>query len=245
MTRRVRKQRGDKKLPVVPRQPPVASVTKDSTPKKVYLIRHGQSLGQKTPRNLRKRDPSLIDCGLTDRGRFEATFIPNLLGSKRYDEVDYVVSSPLTRAVHTSLLGFATKQIVIHYDLFEVGGGDPIPENQPRSLKDVLFDVGGKDRVDGLTFAAPRVSFPASHATMATNERKWKMKQAFSDLWNFCQERGCKSIAIVCHFNVIRTVLPDGHLIHPENAIPMECLLCRNGELRVVEILDQPHAETI
>ena len=80
-----------------------------SAPAKTFM----SPTSQRASRQDRKNDPGLIDCGLTHQGVYQATVIPNLLGSDRYRRIGLVVSSPLTRAVQTAVLGFPTKPIVI------------------------------------------------------------------------------------------------------------------------------------
>ena len=208
--------------------------------KRVYLMRHGESRGQRASRQQRANDPNLMDCALSGQGEYQASIIPSLLGSERYGQIGYVISSPLTRAVQTSVLGFPTKPIVIHYDLFEMGSRDrriPIPENRPRHLKQVLADTGGEDRVDGITFAPRPTGFPKSHEKMTNKERKDRLRRVWPNLWRFCEERDCEAIAIVCHYNIIRMALPNAPSINPENAIPIECLLFRQGPMEVVGVL--------
>lgn len=110
----------------------------------VYLIRHGESQGQMSGRNERKNNSALLDCRLTANGRAQARRIPKVLGKEAYDSIQCVITSPLTRAVETAVLGFAVDgsrviPILCHYDLREIGGG--IPENVPRKTADVLNDI--------------------------------------------------------------------------------------------------------
>ncbi|KAL7577339.1 hypothetical protein ACA910_002075 [Epithemia clementina (nom. ined.)] len=71
----------------------------------MYLIRHGESLGQRASRQARKSDDRLIDCALTRKGMEQAKLIPQLLLSP---PIQLVVTSPLTRAIQTTLLAFPT-----------------------------------------------------------------------------------------------------------------------------------------
>jgi broad specificity phosphatase PhoE len=215
-------------------------------PKTIYLIRHGESLGQKASRQARTRDPSLKDCGLSAQGECQASVLPSLLGMERYRAIDHVVSSPLRRAVHTALLGFPSKPVFVHYDLFEMGSGStPIPENCPRPLKQVLADVGvDEDRVDGTTLAAISgcrggLAFPQSHTDMSKYVRQSRLLNVWPTLWKFCQDRGATAVAVVCHYHVIRAALGDPTL-RPENAIPIECRLHQDGRLEVVATLNNP-----
>ena len=77
----------------------------------LYLIRHGESLGQRASRQRRKTDEGLTDCGLTRNGIEQAKFVPELLSMEGVDpnKIQFVVTSPLTRAIHTTLLAFPTR----------------------------------------------------------------------------------------------------------------------------------------
>ena len=228
-------------------QPPQANhagLTVDEapgSPKRVYLIRHGESMGQRASRKMRSQDHALTDCPLSHQGEFQATVIPSLLGSERYSRIDYVVSSPLTRAVQTAVLGFPSKDIVINYDLYEIGGREtnvPIPENRPRPLSEVLAETGGEERIDGATFAPIPTGFPKSHSRLSNKDRKEKVRRVWPKLWQFCDERGFKEIAVVCHFNIIRMALSGDNAIQPKNAVPIECFLHCDGRLVLVDVLE-------
>jgi phosphohistidine phosphatase SixA len=102
--------------------------------KTVYLIRHGQSEGQAARKQKRdQHDLDLTDCGLTSTDRNQAKQIPNLLGDVT---IDLVVSSPLTRALNTAVLGFPNHDMMVHYEVRELGSR--IPENTPRPMKKVM-----------------------------------------------------------------------------------------------------------
>jgi hypothetical protein len=110
-----------KRPPSASRRPSPGQSPKRIEPKKIYLIRHGQSLGQVADPEARENDPSLTDCGLTEEGKKQAENIKQLLGEEAYNEIELVLTSPLTRAVHTSLLAFPDKPIICQYDLREIG----------------------------------------------------------------------------------------------------------------------------
>ena len=137
--------------------------------KLVFMIRHGQSLGQaadleessstnSSTGDCRRRvtdHANLRDCGLSTVGRDQAKRISQSLSKLTtttkddynwYNRIDLVVTSPLRRALETTLLAFGTrdddsnnnnnnnnqlsnKRIICHYDLREVGSS--IPENIP------------------------------------------------------------------------------------------------------------------
>jgi len=108
------------------------------------LYRHGESKGQAAKSNGldRKRCPLLRDAGLTRKGVSQAKAIPSLISDDVMQSIELVVSSPLTRALHTALLAFQTSvPTIVHYDIRECGSG--IPENLPRATPDVKADLEG------------------------------------------------------------------------------------------------------
>lgn len=209
----------------------------EDPPKKVYLIRHGESIGQTKLPRIRTTDKSLLDCDLTEKGEFQADVLPSVLGLERYRRIDCVFSSPLTRALRTSLSGFPTKSITIVYDLMEIGNNRaPIPENIARPIKEVIKDTGGKSGIDIHTFAPAHKQFPQSHENLPASVRRNKLKKVWSSIWDYCDGRKYNEIAVVCHSTIILASLQDREL-KPENGIPIECLLYPNGRLQVDEII--------
>jgi broad specificity phosphatase PhoE len=85
----------------------------------------------------------LRDCDLTRKGRQQASAVAASFSDiKEFHSIELVVSSPLTpltRALHTSLLAFPRQNIIVNYDLREIGSG--IQEHIPRKTKDVLKDL--------------------------------------------------------------------------------------------------------
>lgn len=208
-------------------------------PKLVYLIRHGESLGQKASRSARKSDPNLQDCGLSDFGIQQAS----KLGDSLYGAVELVISSPLQRALQTSLTAFGpSTPILCHYHLREIGS--PIPENSPRSMAHVLEDLqrlnldtacldyeqlqppGWPDSSND----APKVVRSRDHVP---NTFKW-----------IARHRPEQVIAVVCHYHVIRAALRSEDAsfdadLKPANCEPIPCHLCpRTGRLSVLEQAD-------
>jgi broad specificity phosphatase PhoE len=198
-----------------------------TTPKRLYLIRHGQSMGQ-VARKLgmdRQRDPRLRDASLTKEGLRQAH---DLIQYEFGDEPELIVSSPLTRALHTALVGFPNhSKILIHYDLAEVGSR--VPENTPRPMQHVLRDLDA-NRVDSKTLLPdtwPTVLYDGSH------NRIKAIRRAMQYLF---EERIEETIAVVCHFNVIRLILGDnGRSVQPQNATPIPCELQPDGQVVLLE----------
>jgi broad specificity phosphatase PhoE/SAM-dependent methyltransferase len=202
--------------------------------KRIFLIRHGESMGQAAAKSNRgwdrQTDSRLIDCGLTRRGTQQAQQgIRTLLSTRDLKSIELVVSSPLTRALHTALLAFPDKNILVGYDLREIGS--KVPENTPRKMKDVLKDSAKllMDRectttLDVETFRPPdwpRDYFPAV-------VKRDRIRKFFECLYH---DRTETTIAVVCHYNVIRSAVTDGANLRPANAVPIPCLLHSNGDL--------------
>jgi broad specificity phosphatase PhoE len=211
---------------------PVLPLNLDLPAKTVYMIRHAESKGQVA--HLagldRKTAVSLRDCDLTEEGRDQS-----LAMSGRFSEapIELVLSSPLTRALHTSLLAFANKPILVHYDLREVG--TKAPENVPRDMNLVLQDlqVPLSHRDGSLLFdiATHQPSdWPRDHSPSVV--KRDRIRRVFQWLY---KERQEMNIAVVCHYNVIRSVVEDGEKLRPRNADPLRCNLFPGGELVVAE----------
>jgi broad specificity phosphatase PhoE len=176
----------------------------------------------------------LTDCGLTSTGRNQAKQIPNLLGDV---SIDLVLSSPLTRALNTAVLDCPNHDILVHYELRELGSR--IPENNPRPMKNV-FKTLQADIEDHASFGVnidinslQPANWPnPPHSTISKRDR---LHMAFEWLY---KERTERTIAVVCHYNVIRAMLQDrlGRTnIRPQNADPIRCLLTPEGDLVVAE----------
>lgn len=208
--------------------------------KTVILIRHGQSLGQiASTREARRVDKRLTDCGLTKLGIQQATSLRND-NINNNGLIDLVVSSPLTRALQTALLGFPGKPILIAYDLREVGS--MIPENIPRPISKVIKDLVQNDEetkalIDYTTLQPDK--WPNRHDTPPKVVRKDRIRQFF--VW-LARNRPERTIVVVCHYHVIRTALSSPTertttsmttLLRPENCDPIFCELDEDGILEV------------
>jgi hypothetical protein len=168
------------------------------------------------------------------------------------------------------------KPILVHYDLREVGSA--IPENTPRRMSCVLRDlniirVGSPHDTDN---ASSRYShyannfwctidvdslrpenWPHRHDTPPKVIRRDRIKRVFSD---WLAARPETSIAVVCHYHVIRAALAPADpyydyynkhassprssrrrrsngnstthgTIQPQNAVPIVCVLTKDGRL--------------
>jgi len=207
------------------------------TRKTVYLIRHAESLAQVSPKEVRVCSKSLLDCGLTDpKGVRQAQEIRLVLG-RAYDEIELVVTSPLTRAIQTALLAFSEPTrsggggarnlvpIVVHYDLREIGDAT-IPENVPRPMPVVLSELGINGGDVDYTSLQPSPDWPRRHDQTPRVVRKDRIR---SDFCRWLASRPERVVAIVSHYNVIRAVLTNPYdstssaaTICPRNGIPIE-----------------------
>mmetsp|Transcript_13189 Transcript_13189/g.20561 ORF Transcript_13189/g.20561 Transcript_13189/m.20561 type:complete len:271 (-) Transcript_13189:2396-3208(-) len=226
-----------------------------SRKKLIYLIRHGESLGQiaNFHRMDRKRDPRLTDAGLTSKGQRQAKDIPSQLKKLEEEQpekapytqenIDLVVSSPLTRAIHTALLGFqdrsATSNFIIHPHLREQGGlgANQLPENQSRPIQRVLKHLREdrsvmESRINEIQFDLVLKEEKNEH-TKNNGRKSPSAKGQIRDflLWLY-QERTEQVIAVVCHYNVIRCML--GPMLSPQNALPIPCELSHDGQLEPI-----------
>jgi broad specificity phosphatase PhoE len=207
--------------------------------KTIYLIRHGQSKGQAERSNgISRTDMSLLDCGLTGRGQSEAMHIPKKFTTEEVESIQLVVSSPMTRALNTALLGFPKTNIMVHYDLKELGS--KIPENRPREMQEVLKDLEYlvNERNDMTTFLGVESLLPAGwpcrYSRPNVKGSDHRLRRVFQWLYH---ERDESTMAVVCHYNVIRSAVSiNGSSLHPENALPIRCKLYSNGELVLVVV---------
>eukprot|EP00546_Thalassionema_frauenfeldii_P012946 CAMPEP_0178921030 /NCGR_PEP_ID=MMETSP0786-20121207/15327_1 /TAXON_ID=186022 /ORGANISM="Thalassionema frauenfeldii, Strain CCMP 1798" /LENGTH=227 /DNA_ID=CAMNT_0020595149 /DNA_START=27 /DNA_END=710 /DNA_ORIENTATION=- len=206
---------------------------KSGKPKRLYLIRHGESLGQTAKHNGldRKTDPSLLDAGLSHNGIAQAKRLA--LDDRLQSDVELVVSSPLTRALHTAVLGFGMSrcEIVVQYDLRELGSR--IPENTPRNIQHVLKDVKEATELDGI--AIDYTTFmPDTWPVDRYDGKATKTNSILRVMKYLYEEREEETIAVVCHYNVIREIICDeGKSLRPVNADPIVCTLYHNGEVRL------------
>ena len=207
-----------------------------SEPKLIYLVRHGESLGQKAPRRRRETDATLQDCGLSNCGIQQATGLGKMLPA-----VELVVSSPLMRALQTSLIAFGTKApILCHYHLREVGS--PIPENCPRRMEHVLKDLQ-QQNLDTSCVDYTQLQPPMWPKTTIDVPKVVRSRDHIPNVFKWlASHRPEKVIAVVCHYHVIRAVLrrDDGSMdpsLKPINCQPIPCHLCpHTGRLTMIEI---------
>jgi broad specificity phosphatase PhoE len=186
------------------KHPSNVNIPTTSKTKTIYFIRHGESLGQTVNEKTRRIDPTLIDCGLSDHGMIQAKELRDRFHDHNLiDTIELVVSSPLTRALQTAYIAFPHTPIIIDYNLREIG--TMIPENIPRSMKDVLSDIG-YDRtthhIDSISLKPE--NWPKCHDQTPKVLRKDQIQQSIQYL---ATNRSEQTIAVVCHYHVIRTAL--------------------------------------
>lgn len=214
--------------PIIPRNPSLPFKT-------IYLIRHGHSEGQAAGLNGwdRSRDPRLLDCGLTRKGESEALDIPKRFSKDQFESIQLVISSPLTRALKTALLGFPQKGILVHYDLREIGSR--VPENQPRAMDKVIGELGHLviHRPEDLMLDVTSLQPPDWPRDVSPNVlKRERIRKVFQFLYQ-AREETC--MAVCCHYNVIRSALVDNAQLRPVNAVPINCHLYSNGDLVLAE----------
>lgn len=145
-------------------------------------------------------------------------------------QVQLIIASPLTRACSTALLAFRslanTVPFQIYFGIREIGSS--IPENQPRKSKDVVQALERIGEVD----AAGWVDFDTNAPEGWPNVNEQKTR-GWADFYSFLLSRPEEVIVVVCHFNVINSMLGVG-TVHPANCTPYECALTPDGVLRFV-----------
>lgn len=213
--------------------------------KNVILIRHGQSLGQTCrERGLSRKDPSLQDCFLSNKGVNEAYQLRSHPTLQQYD-FDLVCTSPLSRAISTCLLslghlvekeleesGNVSTPFIVHPFISEAGKG--IPENQGRNISILKKDL--KKRLGNITTSVDTIvehfDFSMLPESWPEVERYDKQVAKEDHLESFLRwilvERPEKNIVVVCHYNIIKWILRNT-IDKVPNCVPIECILDENG----------------
>lgn len=203
------------------------------TKKYVCLLRHGQSLAQGTSRSER-RSEKMLDCHCSRLGKNQASEIPKILKAHGgIDGVQLVITSPLTRAITTALLGFSRRPdgvpIIVHPGCKEIGSG--IPENIPRTVRELkndnyLVQLPSFEDLD-YSFLPDDWAKPSSTTTMNKSYTKSDKHSRHQEFLNWVRSLKQTRIVIVTHCNFITGLL--GGIQHPENALPIECILDEKG----------------
>jgi broad specificity phosphatase PhoE len=192
-------------------------------------------LGQTARVNgLKREDPTLRDCFLSNKGIHQACGLAKQIEDLHsINEFDLVCTSPLTRAVATCVLGLGhlsqacksdggSIEFLCHPDLAESGG--KIPENQGRPIKHVIKSIE-----DNLAYISPShsavhsIDFSLVPSTWPNGDRS--MVGYFME---WLSQRPEKNIAVVCHHNVILSLL--GHTIERvPNCVPIQCTMTEDN----------------
>ncbi|GKZ00484.1 hypothetical protein MPSEU_001000900 [Mayamaea pseudoterrestris] len=217
-------------------------------PKTIYLIRHGQSLGQAASPEDRLTNAALQDCRLSPLGVEQAHAIPDILGKQVYDSIQLIICSPLARAMETAILAFPDKSIRVHHDLREIGSSK-VPENVPRSdsfesLRHLHSDVALAPSTPAKWFRRHDVS-----PRVVRRDQVRKLLHHSLALDESLCPPNVHCIAVVCHYHVIRAALADPYsaaasslsqsIIQPQNAVPIKCILDVFGVLRLSDDGDE------
>ena len=150
-----------------------------------------------------------------------------------------------------------TTEYVCHPDLAETGGN--IPENQGRAVSTVLRDVrhklngytdDGMACLDRIDFSLLPTSWPdrivASNSNSNSNRPKKRsgakhgrhdgsQPQSQHRFLEWLRHRPERTVAVVCHFNVIHTLLRYRLTDRVENCCPIVCLMDTNsGDLQLL-----------
>lgn len=211
--------------------------------KNVVLIRHGQSMGQTASRRgISRKDPSLHDCSLRQKGIQQAYDLRKdpLLTAYNFD---LVCTSPLMRAISTCAIGLGhivtekshmkgedlPTEFVVRVELSEFGSG--IPENSGRPIEELSKILRRQLKVE-----APDSLMCLDNFDFSTIPGTWP--NAYSDSHRirkfiaWLQHRDEKNIAVVCHSLVIKTLL-NNRIGSIPNCVPIECVLACDGQLEL------------
>lgn len=221
--------------------------------KQITLIRHAESLGQTArDRGLnRAKDPSLIDCFLTQKGIYQAFSLqPTISALHERDEFDLIVVSPLTRAVATCTIAFghlyAQEQqeqqkdekdsaasgeqqikmlppIICHPDIAEIGSRITIPECQARAIKDVKKSI--KYELSHYLANAEEFVESIDYELLPKTWPKTKDRGMVAYFMEWLNQRTESNIAVVCHYNVILALLRHQGVQNVDNCVPIKCFM--------------------
>ena len=162
----------------------------------LYLVRHGE-----TDWNRARRIQGTTDIPLNDTGREQARATGRLLSGRQWDGI---VASPLSRA-------FETAQIIAE----ELGLPEPTP------LEALVERNYGE--AEGLTGDELAARFPGETPVEGREERSAVAERALPALVELAGHGPDRSIIVVSHGGVIRTVLKEvgpSHGPHHTEAIP-------------------------
>lgn len=218
--------------------------------KNIIIIRHGESLGQTaSQRGISRKDPQLEDCFLSRKGISEASQLQITLSDPSFmkekmsmsEPIELVCTSPLTRALATTILGLGHIKLdkeskngtddgklvdtpfICHPDLAEIGS---IPENRGRPLKQVCQDLQSQLQPHNYDADIARVIGSIDFSLVPPSWPDVDKSQVHATAGTFLDwlhRRPETNIAVVCHFNVIRKLL-RGAIRDVPNAWPIACV---------------------
>ena len=216
-------------------EPPPRGAGDGRPPQLVVLLRHGESLAQ--ARQGSRKDPALLDCGLSPRGRAQARAVD----ASAFPPAELVVSSPLARALLTaSTVRFGERPpaaIVVHPALRELGSG--IPENRPRPVAEQLR---AEPALAGapIDFGLLPPSWPSEEDAAARGAAANGPERLAAAL-AWLRARPERVVWVVCHHNVIQALVAanpaNARLERVPNCVPVACALrdgARGAELEVL-----------
>lgn len=155
----------------------------------LYIIRHGESLG-----NLENRFVGYSDWGLTDKGREQAKRLGKYMKGV---EIDAVYSSDLIRAVETARPFSEAKgmEIIQRKDLREINGGE---------WEEVLFADIARDYPK--EFGAWKTDF-MNAVTIGGETTRELGDRVYREVEKIARENGGKKVAVVFHATAIKAFL--------------------------------------
>lgn len=206
--------------PWPPQQDPISPY------KMIYLIRNGQTEAD-VENETGISSEGTRGCSLSEKGTTDAKQIVNLFLEEVYASIDLVVTSPCESALHTALLGFPDRPVVVNYDL--AGLGKEVPESPIGTVVTVLEkDIKDRPEYAKLDYITARLDETVSKP-QGNEPASRKVRRALEWLYVTRKE---KSIAVICQHNVLRTAFHGtGIPISADFTAPIKCQLFTNGNI--------------
>lgn len=191
---------------------------------RIYLTRHAQaehnvdldySSTYFPPRKLSNSSPDKSPCivpdaPLTPLGKKQASSIAHLIPSSIQDKVDLVVTSPLTRTLQTTLLGWAPS-------VSRLGKENIICLPAAQECNDFPCDTGSSQEIlknnsefSGLNLSRCTPDWTSKQGFWAADRESIRRRARF--VRQFLRERPEKDIVLVAHGDILRqiTATEDG-----------------------------------
>jgi broad specificity phosphatase PhoE len=193
-----------------------------ATPKRIFFIRHGESESNVFWHSGQvERAKEMLDPRLTERGISQATHARKLFENH---EIDFVVVSPMTRALQTSSFVFGENQvrIIARPDILEGCSGEfvgsPACNGRGIDLLTEEFPHVNFDHLGSTWSGESPIESESELATRISGFKKWLQAQDFN------------TIAVVSHGNFLKALLD---VKHPENCEVIEAYFDREGNLAI------------